>query len=74
MERWIEEFDGCYPDGYPRSRYRHERCEVEGKIVSSFYPYCPYCGKKITHVKVSKDGFEQYKIKNLEKYGYIGEL
>lgn len=70
-EKWIEEFDGCYPDGYPRSRYRHAWCEVEDKTISSVYPYCPYCGKKVTHIKILKDGLEKYRIEHLEKQGYI---
>ena len=72
MEKWVEEFDGLYPDGYPRSKYRHESCEVKDKTINSYYPYCPWCGKKITHVKVLKDDFEDYKIKHLEELGYVG--
>ena len=67
QEKWIEEFDGCYPDGFHRSRYRHESCGS----VSSLYPYCPYCGKRVMYVKILKDGLEKYKIKRLEKLGYI---
>lgn len=74
MERWIEKFDGCYPDGYPRSRYIHDSCVVEGRSFSSYYPYCPYCGKAITHIKVLRDGFENYKIKKAKELGYVCEL
>lgn len=73
MERYIEEFDGCYSDGYPRSRFRHESCVVKDKTISSVYPYCPYCGKKITNVRVLKDGFEKWKYEHFEKHGFIVE-
>lgn len=49
MERWVELEDGGYPDGFPKFIYRHELCE-KGATTNEAYPYCPYCGKKITHI------------------------
>ena len=72
MGRWIEIEDGSYPDGFPKSRYKHETCK-EDKAVERVYPYCPYCGEKMTHVKVLRYGFEEYSIKQLTEKGYICE-
>lgn len=73
-ETWIEESDGGYPDGMPKSKYRHRLCEVENKTIEHVYPYCPYCGKKITHIKVLRDGFEQVKMEHFKKQGYTCEI
>ena len=27
MGKWIEIEDGSYPDGFPKSRYKHETCK-----------------------------------------------
>ena len=54
MEKWIEIEDGAYPDGFPKTKYKHRSCES----VSKAYPYCPYCGKKITHIKTIYKEFD----------------
>ena len=64
-EVWIEMEDGADPDGYPKYRYKHNMCESVGKA----YPYCPYCGKKITHIKTADRDFDWY----WEREGFICE-
>lgn len=54
MEKWIEIEDGAYPDGFPKTKYKHGSCES----VSKAYPYCPYCEKKITHIKTIYKEFD----------------
>lgn len=70
MERWIEIDDGAYPDGFPKSKYKHESC---GAIANSYSHYCPQCGKKVNRVKILRYGFEDISIKFLEEHGYIVE-
>lgn len=61
IERWIEIWDGSTPDGLPTSIFIHELCEADSKPVKDPYPFCPYCGKKITHIKfVNKDWHPEY--------------
>lgn len=60
MEVWIEMEDGAYPDGYPKSVYKHEACNApKCKPVNNPYPFCPYCGDRITHKKLI-DGSVKY--------------
>lgn len=70
MERWIEKLSGYYPDGFPKSKYIHESCEHG---VEQAYPYCPYCGKKITHIKLFDSCLKKYAIEYLTKQGFICE-
>lgn len=69
MERWIEIEDGTCIDGFPKSAYKHNQCQSVGKA----YPYCPYCGKKITHIKVLDDCFKECSISFFESKGFICE-
>lgn len=75
MERWIEIEAGAYPDGYPKTKYIHEQCEEKSigscKSVESCYPYCPYCGRKITNVRVLKNDFEEHSVLFWETRGFI---
>ena len=74
MGKWIEIEVGAAPDGYPISRYRHESCKKEGKfLVESAYSYCPYCGEKMTNVRVLKNGLQKYLIDRLERQGFVCE-
>lgn len=77
MEKWIEIAYGGYPDEFPKSRWKHESCQSDERYseytVDSVYPYCPYCGKKITHVKLLKNDFDEYMAMFLEELGYICE-
>lgn len=73
MERYIEVADGGYPDGFPKSKWKHESCTENDGFISGVYPYCPYCGKKITNVRVLRDGFEKWKNEHFEKHGFICE-
>ena len=78
MERLIEIEEGFYPDGFPKSRWKHENCGASesyyaDRSVDSVCPYCPYCGKKITHVKLVKDDFDEYLAMFLEELGFICE-
>lgn len=57
MGRWLEIDDGIYPDGFPRSLYQHEGCETSGRI-NAVYPFCPFCGKKMTRIKTIFKGFD----------------
>lgn len=66
VERWLEIDDGTYYDGIPKSLYKHETC----KPVISVYPFCPYCGKHVTHVKLINNGLGK---ERLERMGYICE-
>ena len=70
MERWIEEYAGAAPDGFPYSRYEHERC---GEKSESAYPYCPWCGKRVTHIKILRNGFEEFSTKHFKERGFIVE-
>ncbi len=72
-ERWIEMEDGTYPDGFPKNVYRHESCEVRGESVRKAYPFCPYCGKKITHIKVFDNCFKECAISFFKSKGFICE-
>ena len=54
METWIELADGSYPDGFPKAAYKHGSCTATVKP----YPYCPYCGNKITHIKTLYKEFD----------------
>ena len=69
MEKWIEMEDGAYPDGFPKSVYKHNSCES----VSKAYPYCPYCGKKITHIKLLDTVFKECSISFFKSKGFICE-
>lgn len=73
MEKWIEIEDGMFPDGYPRTRYKHEFCQANENTLGCVYPYCPYCGKKINHVKILKNGFQEIVAEYLEEQGFICE-
>ena len=57
MQQWIEKCDGGYPDGFPRFKYVHESCEKSGGTVATAYPFCPYCGKRITHIKLTDNSW-----------------
>ena len=70
MEEWIELNDGAFPDGFPKSVYKHNSC---GGVVGGAFPYCPYCGKKITHIKLLDVGYEEYSKSFFESRGFICE-
>lgn len=70
MERWIEIYEGHSPDGFPRSKYIHESCKAK---VEHAYPYCPYCGKKITNVKIIDDSFKECMVEYYTDRGFICE-
>lgn len=70
MERWIGIDAGADPNGYPKTKYRHESC---GAVVDGCSPYCPNCGKRVNCVKVFRDGFEDVIAKLLKERGYIVE-
>lgn len=65
IERWIEMEDGVALDGFPKSRYKHNSCDS----VAKAYPYCPYCGKRITHIKTVDKDFNWF----WERKGFICE-
>ena len=69
MEMWIEMRDGTYPDGFPKTKYKHNSCES----VSKAYPFCPYCGKKVTHIKIDNDSLASFSIGYFEEQGFIVE-
>lgn len=70
MERWIEYREGSYPDGFPKTKFEHESC---GSVVDTTYPFCPHCGKKITHVRILKDGFEDITTRIYRDKGFVCE-
>lgn len=70
MNRWIEEYSGATPDGFPYSRYRHEQCGAKSECA---YPYCPWCGKKVTHIRILRCGFEEFNEKHFKERGFIVE-
>lgn len=73
MERWIEITDGIYPDGYPRTRYRHESCQANEMTLACVYPYCPYCGKRVSNVRILNNGFQEIVADYLKEQGFIVE-
>lgn len=64
-ETWIEMEDGAAPDGFPKHIYKHKTCES----VHKAYPFCPYCGKKITHIRTADKDFNWF----WESKGFICE-
>lgn len=70
MERWIEVYAGFAPDGFPETKYIHESCESKAEHA---YPYCPYCGKKMTHIRIIDDDFKECMVRYYTNDGFICE-
>ena len=60
-EKWIEIYGKTVEIGFPNYEYVHNSCQ--GK-VERVYPYCPWCGKEISHVKFLDDDLKELKIKS----------
>ena len=71
MEMLVQIKDDIYPNGHPKNIYVHKSCR---QLIKEAYPYCPYCGKKITHIKLMDNcGYKERLTKFLENKGFICE-
>lgn len=66
METWIELDDLGEPRPTDIMLYMHESC---GGGTQHPYPYCPWCSKRITHVKPFEN--DDYSIKFFNELGFI---
>lgn len=71
MEKWIEIVKGYENDGFPRFAYIHDSC---GKLSYAATPYCPLCGKRITHMDISHCGGLEISSVAIYKDKFICEL
>lgn len=69
MEKMVQITENIYLNGHLRNMYRHKSC----KPVREVYPYCPYCGKKITHIKFLDNRFKEILVGIYESKGFVCE-